>query len=304
MSEIVSKKLPKVVIVVGPTASGKTSLSLFLAETLQGEIISVDSRQVYKGLDIGTEKITAAEMRNIPHHLIDCREPAEIYTAATFVHDAAKIIEEISSRAHVPIVVGGTFFYVEALLGAKTLPHVAPNAPLRAELESLSTDILIERLKVLDPARAANIDTKNRRRLVRALEIVSALGAVPIPTKTEPSYDTYTIGIDVPADILRERIAKRLKQTLAKELIEETKRVLAGGLPQKRLMEIGLEYRVVIQYLNGEIPESKLEQTLIEKVWQYAKRQRMWLKKIEHVHWYTAEEREKILNDVETFLVH
>ncbi len=292
----------KILVIVGPTASGKTSLAVRIAQECNGEIISADSRQVYRGLDSGTEKITHEEMGGIPHHLIDCADPRETYTAFDFKNDAEKHIKEITARGHVPIIAGGTLLYIETLLGRKVVPEIPPNPVLREKLEKLSVNALFEMLKEKDPTRAKNIDAKNPRRLVRALEIVEALGTVPKETQTECPYDAYIIGLLTDADTLRDKIAQRLSQTLEKGLVEETKKVLADGLSETRLKEIGLEYRVVLEYLHGEITEEQMKQKLIEKVWQYAKRQRTWLKRMEGVRWYEASDDERIMEEVRGFL--
>lgn len=291
----------KILVILGPTASGKTSLAVALAQTFSGEVISSDSRQVYRGLDIGTEKITEEEMADIPHHLIDCVDPETIYTAFDFKKDAAMQSEAIASRGHLPIIAGGTLFYTETLLGRRNTAQVPPNSELRAELEKLSTEVLFNKLQEIDPRRAEAIDAHNPRRLVRALEIAHALGAVPEEAIAECPYDAYIIGLSVSADILKERITLRLKETLAKGLVEETQMLLKKGVPEERLMEIGLEYRVVLEHLKGDIPADLLEQKLIDKVWQYAKRQRTWLKRINDVHWYDPTDR-KIFDDVKYFL--
>lgn len=295
-------KKPKIVVIVGPTASGKTSLSITLAKKFKGEIISADSRQVYRTLDIGTEKITKEEMSDIPHHLIDWRDPEESYTAFDFAKDADKKIEEITTRGHVPFIVGGTFFYLDALLETQALPQVPPNPKLREELEMKSIEELAALLKEKDPERANTIDIKNPRRLVRALEIIEALGSVPRSQPVPDKYDVYFLGLTTTPGELRGRIEKRLHETLEKGLVAETKRVLESGLSKERLQEIGLEYRVVLEYLDGTITETELEQKLIEKVWQYAKRQRTWLKRMEEVHWHEPGEIEAISEEIEIFL--
>jgi tRNA dimethylallyltransferase len=294
------KKRPKIIVIVGPTASGKTGLSLHIAQKIHGEIISADSRQVYRGLDIGTEKITAEEMGGIPHHLIDVADPKDIYTVSEWKSSAEHLITEISERGHVPIIVGGTFFYIKTLLGA-SIPEVAPNDALRAKLEALSTPELFSMLQKLDPERAKTIDADNPRRLVRALEIIDTLGSVPERTHENP-YDALIIGITHEPEELKKRISKRLGETLDKGLIEETEKILAEGVSKERLEEIGLEYRVALEYLDGILTKEECEKKLIQKVWQYAKRQLTWLKKMNDVHWYTLDEKEKILKDVRGFL--
>lgn len=292
----------KIVVIVGPTASGKTSCAIDLATHFNGEVISADSRQVYRGLDIGTEKATPKEMRDIPHYLIDIVDPHNTYTAADFKKDAERAIADIATRGKLPIIAGGTFFYVETLLGTQTLPDVPPNETLRATLEKKTDVELLALIAKRDPIRAENIDPHNRRRLMRALEIIEAKGVVPAPAITDSPYDALIIGIDVPKEILRERIETRLDETLAKGLVEETNTLLKNGVPRKRLDEIGLEYRVVLEYLDGEISEETMREKLVAKVWQYAKRQLTYLKKMENIAWYTRDDVEKMNKDVAAFL--
>lgn len=300
-AEMATQK-PKILIVVGPTASGKTSLAVSLAKDLGGEVISADSRQVYRHLDLGTAKITTAEMEGIPHHLIDCVEPADIYTSTDWVNDTKKLIEDITKRGKVPIIAGGTFLYIDLLLGKKSAPKVPPNPALRAVLEKKTNDELFTLLRENDPARAEKIDRHNPRRLVRALEIVDALGIVPPTAKTDSPYDTYIIGLTHDTKKLKERIFTRLTERIDKGLVAETQHVLASCVDENRLNEIGLEYKVVLSHLHGELTESEMRQKLKEKVWQYAKRQLTWLKKMENVHWFSPDDYAHILKEVTTFL--
>jgi len=281
-------KKPKVLVIAGPTASGKTSLSIKLAKQFSGEIISADSRQIYKTLDIGTGKVTPEEMDGIPHHLIDFIAPTDTYNADDFKTDATKAITEIISREHLPTIAGGTFFYVDTLLGKITSPDVLPNPPLRAKLEALSTEELYNELRERDPRRAAEMDPHNARRLVRALEIVAHLGYVPkIPTN-EP-YDVLTIGIQREKEDLRTRFRERAQQWLSIGFMDEIKTILDSGLSQKRLQEIGFEYTLGISLYHNELTEEEFLQKFIENNWQYAKKQIMWLKRDPSIHWYTPE---------------
>ena len=294
----------KIIVIVGPTASGKTSLAVHLGKALNGEVISADSRQVYRSLDIGTAKITAEEMESVPHHLIDIRDPKEVYTAADFTHDAHAAIQEIHARRHVPIVAGGSFQYIDALLGKQSIPRVPPNAALRAELESKDTETLAEMLRKQDPQRAAQIDTQNPRRLVRALEIVAALGKVPDVVVVPPPYDVLLIGLRMETDALKEKIFTRLEKRINQGLVDETKKVLTRGISKARLQEIGLEYKVALEYIEGDLSESEMRQKLKEKVWQYAKRQLTWLKKMNSVEWFAPTDQEQILVRCREFLGH
>lgn len=290
------KLVAQILCIAGPTASGKSSRAVEEALARNGEIISVDSRQVYRGLDIGTEKITTTEMRGVPHHLIDIREPNENYSAGDFVTDATRLIEEISARGKLPILVGGTHFYFNALLNS--LPTgVDANPALREELEKLSTEELFARVCGTDARRAAELDPQNRRRLVRALEIIEALGSVPSRGLTTPPFGTRLnlvpewIVIDPSSEELRARIDARLKTALERGLVDEVLRVREEvGLPAQagdaRLNELGLEYRIIGEYLRtcptpsvGQM-ETSLLPTLSAKLWQYARRQKAWLRKL------------------------
>ncbi|MBU6388571.1 tRNA (adenosine(37)-N6)-dimethylallyltransferase MiaA [Patescibacteria group bacterium] len=273
-----------ILVIAGPTASGKSSRAVEEAFTRNGEIISVDSRQVYRGLDIGTEKITKEEMRGVPHHLIDIRDPQEKYSAGDFVTDAARLIKEISARGKLPILAGGTHFYFNALLSG--LPTgVDANPQLRAELEKLPTEELYVRVKEADTRRASELDSQNRRRLIRALEIIESLGAVPPRGSTAPSFGTRFnlvpewIVIDPSREELRERINARLATALERGLIDEVRRV-RDAVGDARLNELGLEYKIVGELLRGERDEASLLPTLSAKLWQYARRQKAWLRKL------------------------
>lgn len=269
---------PRIVVVVGPTASGKTSRAIEIAKERDGEVISVDSRQVYRGLDIGTEKISKEEMGGIPHHLIDIRDPEEVYSAGDFVSDARSLISDITSRGKLPVLAGGTHFYIDALLFG--LPEGTPkNEALRMELEELSDAELLARIQALDPRRAKELDPKNRRRLVRALEIIDAYGSVPARENAQIPYEVEWVVVSQKQDVLKERIATRLKGALDRGLIEEVARV-RERVGDARLNELGLEYKIVGEYLREERDRESVEPALLSKLLQYARRQRAWLRKL------------------------
>ncbi len=276
-------QMRKILCIAGPTASGKSSRAVEEALARDGEIISVDSRQVYRGLDIGTEKIGTEEMRGVPHHLIDIRDPEENYSAGDFLGDATHLIEEISARGKLPILAGGTHFYFDALLHG--LPEgVDANPALRAELEKLPTEELYARVRSADARRANELDPQNRRRLVRALEIIERHGKVPARSNLATKYEVEWIIIDPPRGELRERIDARLASALARGLIEEVRhtreRVGLSGQGDLRLNELGLEYRIIGEYLRGERTEATLIPALSSKLWHYARRQKAWLRKL------------------------
>ena len=294
---------PKIIVIVGPTGSGKTSLSLEIASRFDGEVISADSRQVYKKLDIGTEKITETEMDGVPHHVIDVADINTLYTATDFKRDAVCAIAEITKRGHTPIVAGGTFFYIDTLLGTMSAAPVAPNPRLRMILETQNTETLFAELEKKDPTRAHNIDRHNKRRLVRALEIIDAVTTVPIQhKKTESPYDVLKIGIQVDKILLRKKLRARAELAFKKGIINETKELLSSGVSTERLSEIGHEYRISMEFLNGHIDEKTLIQKFEEKNWQYAKRQLMWLKRDPNIVWFERESTEEIFKTITAFL--
>ncbi len=272
----------QILCIAGPTASGKSSRAVAEALARNGEIISVDSRQVYLGLDIGTEKITKEEMRGVTHHLIDIRDVNEPYSAGDFVVDATRLITEISLRGKLPILVGGTHFYFDALLNGLPL-GVDMDMELREKLEKLSIEELFEKIVEKDSRRAGELDPKNRRRLVRALEIIEARGVVPrrsAEVRPPQNWEVEWVVIDPPTEELRAKIDARLATAIERGLIEEVERVRAEA-GDARLNELGLEYKIVGEYLRRERTKASLLPTLSCKLWQYARRQKAWLRKLE-----------------------
>lgn len=294
---------PKAVAIVGPTASGKTALSIALATHFDGEVISADSRQVYRGMDIGSAKVTPDEMAGIPHHLIDVVEPTTVYTGADFKRDGDAALSNITARGKLPIVAGGTFFYLELLKGTMSSAPVPPNPTLRAGLEQKTTEELFALLSSRDPKRAEVIDADNPRRLIRALEIIDALGVVPEVPQNELSYDWLTVGIDVPVDILNERIATRILDRLKIGMIEEVSTLHENGLSWERLEAIGLEYRYIAYFLQNKLTKNEMLEQLTNKSRQFAKRQRVWLKRDPNIVWLPfPADTTKAITLVEAFL--
>lgn len=292
---------PKVLVIVGPTASGKTSLSIKLAQKFNGEVISADSRQVYRGLDLGSGKVTTEEMDGVPHHLLDIALPMDVYTAADFKRDAAAAIFDIQNRRRLPIIAGGTFFYIDALLGRVSTPAVPPNDILRASLETKSTNELLALLTELDTTRAQTIDHDNPRRLIRAIEIATALGHVPLPSTTTP-YDVYTIGITIDQEALHRNIHVRLQERLEAGMVKEVEGLLASGVTYERLEALGLECRYISRYLRSEMTYQAAVAELETKTRQFAKRQMTWLKRDDTIHWIDKSDTEQINTLVENFL--
>jgi tRNA dimethylallyltransferase len=278
---------PKMVVILGPTATGKSDLAVELALQFDGETISADSRQVYRGLNIGTGKITHDEMRGVPHHLLDVTRPHEQFTVADYKLLAEKAVKSIVGRGKLPILCGGTGFYISAVIDDVVFPEVPPNTGLRDVLENQPLEALREQLGTLDPERAQTIDTSNRRRLIRAIEIAETLGKVPKPEAGESRYNTLMVSIAFPDKTLRQRIRDRLHRRLQSGMIEEVQKLHTQGLSWQRLDALGLEYRYIAQHLQGSLTREELETVLEQKIWQYAKRQKTWFKRDKRIQWFT-----------------
>lgn len=302
---------PKIIVVLGPTAVGKSSLAVTLAKKFKGEIISADSRQIYKGLDIGTGKIKKSEMKGIPHYMLDVAKPQKIYTASDYKKDAQKAIGKIYEKNKTPIICGGTGFYIDTLIYDTSLPSVPPNTKLRKKLSKKSVEKLTEILRKIDPERALNIDVKNPRRLIRAIEIAEALGKVPKIKKRE-KYDTLLIGLDMSDEKLKEKITIRLlerlpagKAGIREGMIGEAKKLRKQGLSLKRMEELGLEYRFLAKFLKGEMTKEEMTEKLKTEIWKYAKRQRTWFKRNKKIIWFESGKKgliKEVSNTLEKFL--
>ncbi|MCS6956386.1 MAG: tRNA (adenosine(37)-N6)-dimethylallyltransferase MiaA [Patescibacteria group bacterium] len=288
---------PKIIIIVGPTASGKTDLSIKLAKEFNGEIISADSRQVYKGMDLGTGKIKKEEAENIPHYMINIASPKKTFTVFQYVKKAQKAIKRILKRKKLPIIVGGTGFYIDALVFGLNIPTVPPNLKFRQKLQKKSTEELYEILKQKDPKRSATIDPKNKRRLIRSLEIIEKLGSVP-PKKINPQYQTLFLGIKRQPEELKKRIKKRLISRIKEGMISEVKKLKNKGISWKKLENFGLEYKYAAQYLQNKISYQEMINKLNKAIWQYARRQLTWFKKNKNIFWIrNFFQAKKIIND-------
>lgn len=297
------EKKPKLLVILGPTASGKSDLAVLLAKKFDGEVISADSRQVYKGLDIGTGKITKKEMWGIPHHLLDVAHPRNTFTVTDWKRKAEKIITDIVKRGKLPIVAGGTGFYIQAIVDDISIPEVKPNKALRAELLRKTPAMLFKMLEKRDPRRAREIDSKNPRRLIRALEIAEQLGAVPLLKKEgSKNIEALQIGISTDNTVLKEGIHKRLTKRIKAGMVEEVRRAHKDGLSWKRMEELGLEYRYLARFLTGTLGREETLKQLETAIWKYAKRQKTWFKKDKRIKWFSVKEYKKIEREVAQFL--
>lgn len=271
--------MQKLIVICGPTATGKSDYAVELAQKIDGEIISADSRQVYRWLDIGSGKITSAEMQSVPHYLLDVADPHRPFSVVEYKELADKALEDIIARGKIPIIVGGTGFYIDALICDIIFPSVPPNHALRKELHEKPIEELQSRLHDLDPRRYDLIDKKNRLRLVRAIEIATVLGSVPELQRSVPRYDIQWIYLDFPDEVLKERIHTRLLKRLDQGMVQEVVKLHETGLSWERLESFGLEYRYIAEMLQGKHDKEEMLSMLESAIWQYAKRQRTWFKK-------------------------
>lgn len=275
----------KVIVIVGPTSSGKTAYAIELARKINGEVISADSRQVYKGLDIGTGKVTKREMKGVPHHLLDVASLKKVFTAHDFVKLGRKAIDDIISRGKTPIICGGTGFYIDALLGRISLPEVPVNKKLRSRLEKKTAVELFAILKKLDSRRAREIDPHNPVRLVRAIEIAKSLGKVPEYTGFVNPYIVEWIGLKPDDVTLRKKIHRRLLARMKSGMVREAQCLHKQGLSFKRMESLGLEYRWLARLLQNKIDKKTMLGELEKDIWHYARRQLTYWRRNREIRW-------------------
>ena len=286
---------PKIIVILGPTATGKSDIAVMLAKKFNGEIISADSRQVYKGMDLGSGKITKKEMGSIPHYLLDVVNPKTLFSVAKYKTIAEKAIEKIIADGKNPIICGGTGFYIDSIVKNIILPNVKLNKKLRVKLEKYPAEKLFETLVKLSPSRAKNIDKHNKVRLVRAIEIAKALGNVPEIKEGPKKYDFIFVGLDTKDQILKDRIALRLNKRIKLGMINEIKNLHKHGVSWKRLESFGLEYRQTTLFLQNKITKDEMIHNLNNEIWHFVKRQRTWFKRNEKIRWFEPKQISKIL---------
>ena len=288
------KPLHKVIAVLGPTASGKSSLALALAERLHGEIVSCDSTAVYRGFDIGTDKVPHDEQRGVPHHLIDVADPLEEYTAARYAKEATTVIRDILARGRLPIIAGGTGFYFRALTRG-LFPGPGRDEALRARLNSIAERHGVERLwrmvRRVDAESARRIQPRDRMRLVRALEVYFLTGrsltAHFVDTIAPLDFcDVYAIGLRIPAALTAERVARRVDEQFARGLMDEVRGLLAGGVPEHAHPFGGLVYRQALELLHGVRDEPATRALIVQENRRYARRQLIWFRKEPTLRWF------------------
>jgi len=284
----VEENHPNLIVVLGPTASGKSGLGIALAQHFHGEIVSADSRQVYRGLDIGTAKVTPEEQALVPHHLLDVVDPQDTYTVAQFQQEAIAAINDILAHSHLPLLVGGSPHYIQAVVDNLAIPGVSPQPELRARLEAQSLPELLRQLEQLDPQSAASIDRNNPRRVIRALEVCIVTGK-PFSEqrgRAQPLYRSLLLGIQWPRNILYQRIDERVDERMRQGMVQEVRDLLARGISHERLDAFGLEYRFISRWLRGEFAsEEEMVQRLKYAIHDFTRRQLTWFRRETRIIW-------------------
>ena len=283
---------PPLIVLLGPTAVGKTELSLRLCEAFNGEVVGADSRQIYRFMDIGTAKPSLAERQRVRHHLIDIRDPNQTLTLAEYQQLAYQTIDAIHQRGRIPFLVGGTALYIRAVVQGLRIPEVPPDPALRAKLEAelaqTGVGALFQRLQTLDPATAAVIDAQNPRRVLRALEIVLITGKskVELEGAFPPAYRIVQIGLDRPRDELYHRIDQRVDAMMAHGLVAETQWLLAAGYQPPLPSISSLGYREIIAYLAGEITLAMAVERIKHETHRFVRHQYTSFRKMSDIHWF------------------
>jgi tRNA dimethylallyltransferase len=282
---------PAIVAIVGATATGKTDAAIDVAREFNGEIVSVDSRYLYRGLDIGTAKPTTAERASVPHHLIDILDPEDDYSLALFQRDAYQAIDEILRRGRLPILAGGSPLYVRAVLEGWRIPEAPPDPEFREEMQQLAQDegneALHERLDEIDPAAAERIPPQNVRRVIRALEIHHRTGQrmTDLEGKDPPDWNTLIIGLHIERDQLHDRIDRRVDAMIGQGLINEVQRLLDSGVSPECTAMRSIGYQEVVPYLRGEYDEKEMAQRIKFATHRYVRHQLTWLRKTAGIDW-------------------
>ena len=274
--------LPKLIVIAGTNASGKSGLGVTLAEKYGGEVISADSRQVFRGLDLGSGKIRPEETRGVPHHLIDVCEPGDFFSMHDFQRLAYAAIDDVRARGRLPFLVGGTGLYIASVTEGYVMSDAAPDLEYRDYLETFSTPALYDMLVAAVPD--IEIERNNRNRVMRVLEKLHA-GDDHVP-RSQPRYDCLKLGVTWEREVLKARIDERLERRLREGMIEEVQGLIDSGVPLEFLMKLGLEYRFIARYLTGDIPDraDMLEQ-LGNAIKKFAKRQMTWFKRDGDILW-------------------
>lgn len=291
--------VPPIVALVGPTAAGKTALSLDLAERLGGEIVNTDAMQVYRGMDIGTAKLPAAERRGIPHHLLDLLDVREPATVAEFQGWARGKIAELRARGATPVLVGGSALYTRAIVDRFDFPGTDPEvrARLEAELNEVGSAVLHRRLAELDPVSAERIEVENGRRVVRALEVVEITGkpfGATLPTLEYADPRTVQIGVSIDRDLLESRIRQRVAEMFEAGLVEEVRRLLDHGLAEGRTAGRAIGYQQVMAHLAGELTLDEAQERTVIATRRFARRQLAWWRNDPRITWVQHDDPDRV----------
>ena len=279
-----------VVVVLGPTATGKTELAIRISTESDGEVVSADSRYFYRGMDIGTAKPTIEERAGIPHHLIDILDPSEPYSLGRFLDDVFIAIEDVGRRDRLPVVAGGTPQYLRALIEGWTVPAVPPDAALRAALESESTEDLFARLTVIDPESALRIGPSNKRRLIRALEIFDKTGKTmtELTGKHPPPYRLLIVGLTQPRDLLYPRIDARVRRMYAEGWLDEVRALHEAGITAAHPSMSAHGYREALEVVTGQTSIDDAITRTCTIIHRYVRHQQTWFRRFDGIHWFDS----------------
>jgi len=286
----------RVLVITGPTATGKTALGIALSQRIGGEVISADSMQLYRGMDIGTAKVSESEMQGIPHHLIDVAEPDEDWSVARWVNEAAAIAEDIFARGKVPVIVGGTNLYIDSLLSGRDFAERDENAlreTLNAEYDAVGGEALLEKLRAVDPERAEKLHPADKKRLVRAMEVYTLTGQTisahdAETQKLPPRWDSLRIALTyADREDLYDRIDDRVDEMVRWGLFDEVIGLLGRGLGTDCTAMQAIGYKEAVRYLMGEVNGADAIDEIKQNSRRYAKRQLTWLRRDEGLHWIT-----------------
>ena len=275
------------VFILGATATGKSSLALHIAERVGGEIISCDSRYLYRGMDIGTAKPSAEELAHIQHHLIDILDPEDDYSLATYLDDAYAAIEEVCARGNLPVVAGGTPLYLRALLEGWTVPQAPPDLDLRARLEAQDADEVFALVKAVDPVSAERIGEQNKRRLIRAYEVfaVTGLPLSDLEGKQPPPYKMFKLGLRQERESLYERIDKRVRWMFSNGLLDEATWLVERSVPEQAAAMSAIGYREARAVVLGEMTLQQAIESTCNATHRYVRHQETWFRRFEEVIW-------------------
>ncbi len=298
LTSFINNSEKPLIVILGPTASGKTGLSLELAQKFDGEIISTDSRQIYEEMEIGTAMILPNEQKGVPHHMLSITTPDKTLTLGEYKELVLKEIAEIQKREHIPMLVGGTGLYISAIIEGYDVPRVAPNEKLRKKLNEEATkhgsEYIHEKLKKLDPEAAEKIHPNNTRYVIRAIEINKGTKSAKPDKKSGPQFDVFMIGINWPREKLYDRINQRVEIQVKEGLLEEVRKLLRKGYAEELPSMSSLGVKEIIPFLRGEQDLEECKETLKKNTRNYAKRQMTWFRRYDNVHWLTPEDVKKI----------